>query len=104
MPGWTNSNRRDRLPKDWQAIRHRVFRRDGGRCCIPLPDGRRCPNAATQVDHIIPGDDHSLDNLQSICDDHHRVKSSSEGARALNAKKAQNAKKFLRPERHPGLL
>lgn len=104
MPGWAGSTRRNRLPKDWPKIRHRIFRRDGGQCCIKLEDGSRCPSAADQVDHIFAGDDHSDGNLQSICEYHHKIKSSSEGAVARNKKRAQIANKFARPERHPGLL
>lgn len=104
MPGWQSNNpRRNRLPGNWKEIRHQVFRRDGGYCCIPLSNGARCTNAATQVDHILAGDDHSLSNLQSICDQHHAAKSSSEGAVAYNAKKKANDKKFRREEKHPGL-
>ena len=104
MPNWEGSTRRSRLPKDWKQIRNRVFRRDGGRCMIRQLDGTRCPNAATQVDHILAGDDHRLENLQAICDQCHSTKSGREGAAASNRKKAQVAKKFKREERHPGLL
>lgn len=104
MAGWKNSNRRQRLPADWSKIRQRVFRRDGGRCVIPLEDGTRCPNAATDCDHIIPSGSHDESNLQSLCAYHHGVKSGQEGAAASNFKKAQVAKRFRREERHPGLL
>jgi 5-methylcytosine-specific restriction protein A len=104
MPEWKSSDRRSRLPRDWSRIRARVFRRDGGQCVIPLEDGTRCPNAATDCDHIIPGDNHSLDNLQSLCASHHATKSAREGNAAMRAKMRANKNRFKREERHPGLL
>jgi 5-methylcytosine-specific restriction endonuclease McrA len=95
---WANSNRRARLPRDWNARRAQVFRRDNFRCVIPLPDGTRCPGAAEECDHIFPGDNHSLSNLQSLCSWHHKQKSSREGADALAAKKARIASRFPKPD------
>jgi hypothetical protein len=56
------------------------------------------------VDHIRPGDDHSLSNLRSLCSYHHRIKSSQEGAAAKAAKQRAMNKRFRRDEQHPGLL
>ena len=71
--------RRTRLPYGWAKIRRRILQRD------PVcQDGRACSGLApsTEVDHVIPGDDHSDANLQGICGDCHRAKSSAEGVAA----------------------
>lgn len=58
---------------EWRRIRARVLKRDGHRCTEP-----GCPRVATQVDAIVPsarGGSHvDVDNLRSLCDDHHRNK------------------------------
>jgi 5-methylcytosine-specific restriction endonuclease McrA len=74
--------------------------RDRGVCYLCGEPG------ADTVDHIVPGDDHSLPNLAAVHDrvaPHcHRAKSSREGT------DARRVKGYLRqrrtPERHPGLL
>lgn len=104
MPNWEGSDRRSRLPKDWPKIRLRVLRRDEGQCTALTQAGERCDSLASDVDHIRPGDDHSMENLRSLCSYHHKVKSSREGAAAKNAKRRAIEKKFRRTEQHPGLL
>lgn len=90
---WDNSNRRARLPSNWKKLRARVLRRDDHTCTYP-----RChhhdPTARTlEVDHIVPGDDHSFSNLQTLCVDCHTRKTLEERRQPRN-----------RPaERHPGL-
>lgn len=79
---WEGSTRRARLPKDWARIRARVLRRDKHACTSTFSDGRVCGLPATQVDHIEPGDDHSMANLRSLCTWCHTRKSSSEGGTA----------------------
>jgi 5-methylcytosine-specific restriction endonuclease McrA len=79
---WEGSTRRARLPKDWPRIRARIIRRDGGVCVARYSDGRRCELPGTDVDHIVPGDDHRDENLQLLCPWHHRHKSGSEGGTA----------------------
>ena len=74
-------NRKERLPSNWNSLRARVLRRDDNKCQL-------CGALASQVDHIIPNDDHTLSNLRSLCRSCHQVKSSSEG----------NAAKRLRDE------
>jgi 5-methylcytosine-specific restriction endonuclease McrA len=100
MPGWYGSTRRVRLPKDWPLIRARILARDGHACTWD-DSGRRCGAPATDVDHIVPNDDHSDANLRALCRAHHQIKSSAEGGRAAQARRP----KRTRPrEAHPGLL
>ncbi|MFC4089340.1 HNH endonuclease [Micromonospora sp. GCM10011541] len=104
MPGWEGSDRRLRLPPDWDKIRKRILRRDSYRCKIRNPHGQRCTEPAVDVDHIVNNDDHRESNLQAICDWHHKKKSGAEGAAARTAAIRRTAKKFTRTEAHPGLL
>lgn len=85
--GWQGSDRRDRLPPDWPAIRERVLRRDAYRCTWTT-HGDRCKAVANQVDHRVAGDDHRDANLQSLCGPHHARKSAREGNAAKAARKA----------------
>lgn len=92
--GWVGSTRRDRLPPDWPAVRAAVLERDGYRCRLRF--ARVCVGSATDADHIEPGDDHSLENLQAACEPCHLVKSSAEG-------NAAQIRLRRPPERHPAL-
>lgn len=86
--GWVNSDRREELPPDWQALRREALERDDYRCQWPF-----CGELASDVDHIIPGQDHSLANLQCLCKPHHLTKTARERV----------AFKQARPrEAHPG--
>lgn len=81
---WDNSNRASRLPPDWPKRRAATLRRDKYRCRWILPDGTRCgwsdPTGDTlECDHVNRGDDHRLDNLQTLCGrgspaNHHQTK------------------------------
>ena len=93
---WEGSDRAKRLPSNWQALRRVVIERAGGRCEDTSDGGRRCPERGTDVDHINPGDDHRLENLQLMCNPHHLRKTQAENTRR---KPRQNRE----PERHPGL-
>ncbi|WP_207391461.1 hypothetical protein [Streptomonospora litoralis] len=64
-----------------------------------MTDGRRCTRAATEVDHIKGKHDHRDQNLQALCEWHHRRKSSAEG----NAQRRRFSNRRP-PEQHPGLL
>lgn len=95
--GWEGSDRRARLPANWATeIVPAVLERDGHRCRIRWDAG--CEGVATEVDHIIRGDDHRMENQQAACHWCHARKSSAEGHAA---RRYYSAKR--RPERHPGL-
>lgn len=92
---WRGSTRRSRLPSDWAARRRAVLVRDRGRCHVCGKPG------ATEVDHVQPGDDHSLTNLAAIHRTCHATKSAREGGQAA----WRNRPPRRRPaERHPGSL
>ena len=95
---WAGSTRRGRLPADWFSRggpRDRVLSRPDGRvCALRYPD--ICTGFATQVDHIIAGDDHSDGNLQPACQKCHAHKSALEGAAAKPRERRP-------PEEHPAL-
>lgn len=102
---WENSDRKARLPANWAALRQIVLTRCGGRCEEHMRSGKRCRDRATDVDHIVPGDDHSVGNLRGICAWHHKRKSGQEGAAASAARQAAITAKLTRkPEKHPGTL
>lgn len=104
MPGWEGSDRRSRLPANWTSLRRKILRRDGGRCTHRDQYGERCAEPATEVDHIVAGDDHRESNLRSLCEWHHQRKSSQEGAAGRAATWRRNNRKFRRSDPHPGLI
>ena len=69
---WGTSDRRSRLPTDWDRRRRIVFSMHGRLCYV-------CGAPATQVDHVVAGDDHDVANLAPICTDCHLSKSGHEG-------------------------
>jgi 5-methylcytosine-specific restriction protein A len=97
---WSTSDRRLRLPKSWPAIRRQVIRRDRGRCQAQV-HAPGCDGHGTEVDHIIPGDNHDLSNLMLLSSACHRAKTARESA----ARNAARAAMRRRPaEQHPGAL
>ena len=94
--GWESSTRRAELPKDWNARRRRVLKRDGGRCTWTI-DGVRCPAKATDVHHAVAKDDHRLAALVSLCAEHHDL---------ITKRQAAAAQPTMRHpvEAHPGVL
>ena len=69
---YAQSTRRTRLPRGWSRLRLRILRRDGYQCYV-------CGDLATEVDHLVPGDNHDPDNLSAICRPCHMSKSGHEG-------------------------
>lgn len=103
--GWAGSDRRARLPDDWNWRREQVKQRAGGRCEEKIPGrngGRfRCSATGTDCDHIVRGDNHDLSNLRWVCARHHSAKTAAEGNQAKAAIKATGTRT---PERHPSSL
>lgn len=98
---WETSDRRARLPANWNVLVAKVKERDGGRCTWKLTSGARCPRVGTDVDHRKNNDDHSLRNLQLLCAHHHGKKTARE-AWAGKRQKRQGRQK--RVEQHPGFF
>lgn len=101
-----NTDRRARLPVNWDSIRRRVFAVKGDKCVWRIYDGTLCGKPANQVDHIKAGDDHSISNLQPLCQEHHARKSAREGYDAYRKAKAvarwKAERRFGWKEEHPG--
>lgn len=85
------------LPANWASLRARILRRDGFTCRW-VEDDIRCHNRANEVDHIIRGDDHSPENLQSLCKLHHAMKTSKEALAAKREKRANLFAAYGRPK------
>lgn len=98
---WQDSDRKKRLPDNWQSLRLIVLQRALYECQAEDVPGKKCGDLASDVDHIIAGDNHDLDNLQALCSWHHRRKSSYEGylARMKNKELREQAKR----NEHPGM-
>lgn len=94
---WTGSTRRSQLPPNWAHTRTRILQRDNHQCTWTT-DGQRCPNPATDIDHIQPGNNHTDTNLRALCRTHHNHKSSIEG----NTQRWKH-RTTRTPEQHPGL-
>lgn len=98
MARFETSDRRSRLPRNWSTIRKRILRRD--RVCQVCLN-----NYATEVDHILPGDDHADTNLQGICRYCHSRKSAREGGLATGVSRRAIVEARKRPqEQHPSGL
>nr|DAF63966.1 MAG TPA: HNH endonuclease [Siphoviridae sp. ctGkF2] len=93
---WESSNRRSRLPSDWDSRRLLVLRRDSFRCRIGSVG---CLVVATEVDHAVAGDNHSLNNLQAVCSACHKAKTQMEG---LAKRQRLRSQRFRPKGRHPG--
>jgi 5-methylcytosine-specific restriction endonuclease McrA len=92
------SRRHAPLPPGWYRTRLRILKRDGYRCTHIREDstGGRCPEKATDVDHIDPNGGEADSNLRALCGYHHRIKSSSEGGRRVHQSKVV--------KKHPGQM
>lgn len=95
MTAWQGSTRAKRLPRGWAKLRTRILERDGYRC-TRTTNGVRCNQRATEVDHILRGDDHRPTNLASLCPDHHRQKTQAEATAARWAHRTER-----QPEQRP---
>lgn len=97
---WATSTRAKRLPKNWPQLKAQVKKRAKGRC-EASPHEPDCPGVGAECDHRVPGDDHSLSNLQWLSSQCHKAKTTRENAEA-NRWRAGIRR---RPEeRHPGRL
>nr|DAP09027.1 MAG TPA: HNH endonuclease bacteriophage, HNH Endonuclease, DNA.52A [Caudoviricetes sp.] len=97
---WATSTRRDRLPKDWPNIRAKIIRRARGMCEATDHDPR-CNGKGTEVDHITPGDNHSLNNLRLLNTFCHRKVTAEYNTR----RRRERAAMRKRPsEPHPGKI
>jgi hypothetical protein len=69
-------------------------------------NGKRCwDREFLECDHIEDREDHSLENLRTICKWHHSKRSSSQGGTASAAVQQQKRASIKRPpEVHPGLI
>jgi 5-methylcytosine-specific restriction endonuclease McrA len=95
---WSTSDRRQRLPPNWQTLRRQARDRAHGLCEATRHDPR-CDGKGTDADHITAGDSHHLANLQWLSGPCHRAKTARETA----ARNRQTAALKRRPvERHPG--
>lgn len=100
---WEGSTRKETLPSDWRERRAAVFARDGNRCVVIKKDGRRCwDREQLECDHIGDREDHSLENLRTLCSWHHQRRSASQGGTASANRPRPQIKR--QPETHPGLI
>jgi hypothetical protein len=100
MAGWNDSDRRERLPDNWNELRRAQLERDGHRCTWRLPSGKRCPRRATDVDHKEErADDHT--RLQSLCSTHHAKKTA---LAAVRFKREKRQRRWRPQENHPGSI
>ena len=89
---WTGSTRRDRLPKNWAALRRYVLERDQFMCYVCRLGG------ADEVDHVQAGDNHHETNLAAI----HSVP--CHRRKTIEEREAKRFKRTRPTERHPGLI
>lgn len=93
---WNNSDRRSRLPSNWEHLRKVVGKRDGWLCQWALEDGTRCELPGNQIDHIVPSGSNEIENLRCLCQAHHAIKSSREGGRARQEELRKLRERVLR--------
>lgn len=105
LMAWSTSTRRSRLPADWPHTRAQVRQRAGGKCegrdvleVGKIGHAPNCDGRGNEADHITPGDDHRMTNLQWLSPACHIAKTKRENA---DARAAMNAAR-KRTEKHPG--
>ncbi|MET9953523.1 HNH endonuclease signature motif containing protein [Streptomyces sp. NPDC006339] len=86
-------------PRGWKALRAPALERDAYRCTW-VEDGEQCTEPGTDADHIGDPDDHSVENLRTLCQYHHRKRT------AMQARAARGDMPSRRRPRgeHPGLV
>ena len=105
---WNTSNRRGRLPSNWQSIRLKVAKRAKDSSTLGIPQceyhdryGRRCRAEGAEADHVragAGGDCHDVDALQWLCKPHHKWKTQQDAA---EGKAAKAARRYRRLDEHP---
>lgn len=95
---WATSDRRERLPANWAAIRRQVKANAHG-LCQATTHANACDGVGSDADHITAGDDHDVHNLQWLSSPCHDAKTARESA-ARNT--ATAALKHRPTEQHPG--
>jgi 5-methylcytosine-specific restriction enzyme A len=93
-----NTPHKDRSSWQWQQARQAALTRDKHRCTVVEQD-IRCTQQALEVDHIDQTNNHELNNLASMCTEHHRIKTQHEAATARWKYREKRT-----PEKHPGLM
>lgn len=93
---WQTSNRRARLPANWDTLVAQVKRRAKGRCEAKGQHAQGCTGTGTECDHIEQGDDHSLANLQWLSGPCH--------ARKTRLDNGLTMRPTLHTEQHPGRI
>lgn len=94
---WSTSDRKERLPANWDAIRAKVKRRARGHC-EAVRHEPACEGIGSHCDHIDHGDDHRLGNLQWLSKPCHDAKTRVEAAEAHGIERPG----CLPSEDHPG--
>lgn len=89
---WSSSDRRTRLPDNWDALRAECKRLAQGRCQYPVHHPT-CDGIGTDCDHIKQGDDHRQANLQWLSGPCHDRKTRLDNDAAMRL--------MLPRERHP---
>lgn len=103
--GWESSDRRARLPADWAKRRAAVLKRDGYQCThVRWDTEQRCAEPATECDHVKPGDNHSYENLQSLCGYHHAQKTARESAQARARERYARPSRRRPDDDHPSVI
>lgn len=97
---WSTSDRKQRLPHDWPKRRAAVKARAKGKC-EATTHAPKCRGWGSDADHIIPGDDHSMDNLQWLSGACHWAKTNRETAARNRERKTA---RYKPSEQHPGRL
>jgi len=97
---WSTSDRKQRLPDDWPQIRAAVKARAKGKCQA-TNHALKCRGWGSDADHIVPGDDHSMSNLQWLSGPCHWAKTNREAAARSRERKAA---RYRPTEQHPGRM